>query len=321
MDIRLAICNLISVVSNFVTETKLKGQLDQLYLLSIKPDSNLEEIQRKMINLGKNNKTHHRMSSQPVVLPSPKQNKVQSMSGVNTPAFSGGMPSKAIGFGSRIQYTTPFDLNREKVEKHKNRSDRQISFKFEISKPSPKNITEFKPIDKKIVDITQKTKLNSGIQRSSNVVPVLQTELESYPQNTITLKSLPIKNVIRQQQLEGEHKEKQYDQTKISGRMLDQISQNMKEMKQNTFKLIKVFENTHEIKTQSSQVETSFISPFRKQQNPLFNGIHGKITDQDLHNIQQNFLMKKLIIKAKQNDEIEFEPPSMGIFFVTSVKG
>ncbi|CAD8185010.1 unnamed protein product [Paramecium octaurelia] len=326
MDIRLAICNLISVVSNFVTETKLKGQLDQLYLLSIKPDSNLQEIERKMINLGKNTKAHHRINSQPAVLPSPKQNKVQSMSGVNTPAFSGGMHNKAIGFGSRIQYTTPFVSNREKDEKHKNMSDRQISFKFEISKPSPKNITEFKSIDKQIVDITQKLKLNSGIQQSSNVVPVLQSELEAYPQNTITLKSLPIKNDNYQQQLGEERKEKQYDQTKISGRMLDQINQNMKEMKQNTFKLIKVFENTHEIKTQSSfehcrQVDTSFISPFRKLRNPLFNGIHGKITDQDLHYIQQNFLMKKLIVKAKKNEKIEFEPIKMDVFFVTSVKG
>ena len=67
------------------------------------------------------------------------------MSGVNVPAFSGGISTKAIGFGSRIQYVTP---NREKEEKQKNKSDRQISFKFETTKRSPNIITEFKLIDK-----------------------------------------------------------------------------------------------------------------------------------------------------------------------------
>lgn len=43
-------------------------------------------------------------------------------------------------------------------------------------------------------------------------------------------------------------------------------------MKSNTFKLIKIFENTCEIKTQSSVVHTShvdvsLISPFRKSKN------------------------------------------------------
>ena len=46
------------------------------------------------------------------------------MSGVNSPAFSSGMPIKTPGFGSRIQYTTPLKSNREKDDKHKNLSDR-----------------------------------------------------------------------------------------------------------------------------------------------------------------------------------------------------
>ncbi|CAD8100144.1 unnamed protein product [Paramecium primaurelia] len=323
MDIRPAIRNFISVVSNFITEPKLKAQLDQLYLFTIKPDTNMEDIERQMMNLGKNTKTHHRINSQPIVLTSPKNNKVQLMSGVNQPAFSGGISTKAIGFGSRIQYVTP---NREKEEKQKNKSDRQISFKFETTKPSPNIITEFKLIDKQNVDINQKIKLYSQMPQSYNVVPVLQSDLETYSQNKITLKSVPIKNVNCSQKYEEELIEKQYDQSKISGRMLHQINQNMKEMKINTFKLIKIFENTHEIKTQSSlvncsQLDTSFNSPFRKQQNPLFNGIRGKITDQDLNNIQQNFLMKKLIVKAKQNEQIEYEIPNMNIFYVTSVQG
>lgn len=31
--------------------------------------------------------------------------------------------------------------------------------------------------------------------------------------------------------------------------------------------------------------------------------------------------MKKLIVKAKKNEDIDFETPNMNIFFVTSVKG
>ncbi|CAD8088211.1 unnamed protein product [Paramecium primaurelia] len=323
MDIRPAIRNLIYVVSNFIKEPKLKAQLDQLYLLTIKPDSNLEEIEKQMINLGKNTSTHHRINSQPVILPSPKQNKVQLMSGVNTPAFSSGMPIKTPGFGSRIQYTTPLKSNREKDDKHKNLSDRQISFKFDTPKPSPKNV---KSIDQQIMDINQKIKLYTDIPQSFNTVPIIQQEYEQQFQNKITPKSLPNKNDIITQQHEDEQKEIKYDLNKISGRMLQNINQNMKEMKSNTFKLIKIFENTCEIKTQSSVVHTShvdasLISPFRKSKNPLFNGIRGQITDQDLNNIQQNFLMKKLIVKAKPNEDIQYENPKQDLFFVTSVKG
>ncbi|CAD8164594.1 unnamed protein product [Paramecium octaurelia] len=323
MDIRPAIRNLIYVVSNFITESKLKAQLDQLYLLTIKPDSNLGEIEKYMINLGKNTMTHHRINSQPVVLPSPKQNKVQLMSGVNSPAFSSGMPLKTAGFGSRIQYATPLKSNRDKDDKQNNISDRQISFKFDTPKPSPKNVN---PNDKQIVDINQKIKLYTEMPQSFNTVPIIHSEYETQLQNKITPNSLPLPNDINTQRHEEEQKEIKYDLNKISGRMLQNIHQNMKEMKSNTFKLIKVFENTCEIKTQSSVVHSSHVdasltSPFRKSKNPLFNGIRGKITDQDLNSIQQNFLMKKLIVKAKPNEEIQYETPKLDIFFVTSVKG
>ncbi|CAK84402.1 unnamed protein product (macronuclear) [Paramecium tetraurelia] len=323
MDIRPAIRNLIYVVSNFITESKLKAQLDQLYLLTIKPDSNLEDIEKYMINLGKNTMTHHKINSQPILLPSPKQNKVQLMSGVNSPAFSSGMPLKTAGFGSRIQYPTPLKSNRDKDDKQNNSSDRQISFKFDTPKTSPKNV---KSNDKQIVDINQKIKLYTEMPQSFNTVPIIHTEYETQLQNKITPKSLPLPNDNNTQRHEEEQKEIKYDLNKISGKMLQNIHQNMKEMKSNTFKLIKVFENTCEIKTQSSvvhssHVDASHISLFRKSKNPLFNGIRGKITDQDLNSIQQNFLMKKLIVKAKPNEEIQYETPKLDIFFVTSVKG
>ncbi|CAD8101579.1 unnamed protein product [Paramecium sonneborni] len=326
MDIRSAIRNLIQVVSNFITESKLKSQLDQLYILTSKPDSTLEEIEKLMITLGKNVSTHHRINSQPIVLPSPKQNKVELMSRANTPAFSNGIPIKVPGFGGRIQCATPLKSNREKDEKTKNTSDRQISFKFETPQTSPKNVTEFKSFDKQKMDINQKIKMYTEIPQSFNTVPILQSELDTSSQNKINPKSLPIKNdfsISSQQELD--YKEKQCDFNKISGKMLQYINQNMKEMKLNTFKLIKVYENTFEIKTQSSvvqssHVDASFASPFRKSRNPLFNGIRGKMTEQDLDNIQQNFVMKKLIVKAKPNEEMKQEISKQDLFFVTSVK-
>lgn len=70
--------------------------------------------------------------------------------------------------------------NKDKDEKQKNISDRQISFKFETPKTSPKIVTEFKLFDQQLIDINQKIKMNTEIPLSSNTVPELQSELDSF---------------------------------------------------------------------------------------------------------------------------------------------
>ncbi|CAD8120713.1 unnamed protein product [Paramecium sonneborni] len=321
MDIRSAICNLVMTVSNFIIEPKLKTQLDQLYNLASKPNSNLDDIFTFMNNISKSTNIHQRVQSQPFQLNSPKpSNKVQTQSGASVSAFSGGINNKITNFGNQLNYASPSKTYREdKI--HKNYSDRQICLTSETLTQTPKNQTDFKLT----IDLPSKIKLQSKIHTHHPTVPAIQ-DLFQQSQKEINIPKNYTQKIHTQinfnQQLEQQLVIKQYNQNnnKISHRLLVNLDQCIKEMSTNTFKLILTNEKTSEIETctsihHNSQLENSITINQRKQYNPLQKGIHQKMTDKDLFYIQQNFLMKKLIVKAKQQVE-KSSPlnPSLDIF-------
>ncbi|CAD8079679.1 unnamed protein product [Paramecium primaurelia] len=319
MDIRSAICNLIKTVLTFITEPKLRTQLNELYNLASISNSNLDDIQRLMNNLGKGATIHHRVVSQPFSINSPKPSqKISAQSGASVSAFSCGINTKFASFGSRIQYTSPFKTHRDDRQ-NKTNSDRQICLTSETLTQTPKNQFEFKSFDKLTIDLPSKFKIQQKVHNHCPTVPAIQDLFEqsqkivNIPENNTEKKITQINP--KQQQLEI----KQYDQSKISGRLLITLDSCIKEMSQNTFKLILTTEKTSEIDTctsvlHNSQLENSITIVQRKQFNPLYKGIHQKMSDRDLFYIQQNFLMKKLIVKAKQIEKSSPLNPSLEIF-------
>ncbi|CAD8103862.1 unnamed protein product [Paramecium sonneborni] len=331
MDIRSAICNLITTVSNFIIESKLKAQLDLIQNLASKPNSNLDEILKLMNNLGKDQNIHQRVFSQPLQLNSPKpSNKVQAQSGANVSAFSGGINTKIQNNGSRIQYVSPVKTIRDDKQ-YKTNSDRQICLTSETLTQTPKNYNDFKPFDKLTIDLQSKQKDQSNLHINRPTLGVIQDLLEqsqkeiSIPQNYNTQQILTQFNPNQQFDYQQDYQQyqqqviKQYNQNKVSQRLLVNLDSCIKQMRSNTFKLILTNEKTTEIDTctsipQNSQLDNSITASQRKQFNPLQKGIHQKMTDKDLFYIQQNFLMKKLIVKAKKGEKSSPFNPVLDIF-------
>ncbi|CAK65408.1 unnamed protein product (macronuclear) [Paramecium tetraurelia] len=319
MDIRSAICNLVKTVQNFITDPQLKIQLNELYNLASKPNSKIDDIERLMNNLGKSQTIHNRVVSQPNPLNSSKHSyKIQAQSGASVSAFSNGINQKIPSFGSRIQYTSPIKTYREDRQ-NKTNSDRQICLTSETLTQTPKNQTDVKPFDKLTIDLPPKFKTQSKVHNHCPTVPVI-SELLEQSQKKINIpeqntEKMSIQKSPKQQSLII----KQYDQQKVSGRVLMVLESCIKEMSQNTFKLILTTEKTNEIDTCSSvlhnsSLENSITIGQRRQFNPLQKGLHQKMSDRDLFNIQQNFLMKKLIVKAKQIEKSSPVNPSLDIF-------